>query len=531
MYKVLAVDDEPLVLMGIQASILWEEEGFSLIGTAGNGEEALELIERDRPDIVLTDIKMPRMDGIGLLKEITVKYSRIKVIILSCLDEMETVREALVLGAVDYILKLSMCPDDLLKILKKSAQKIEEEKEQAQKLEHAEKILMTHEQQMKKELLLGYLKEEYAQDAFLRQAAEMNFSFSNKEKIIACMQLWHREETKLAEEQNKVLENLFSQNTQNYLLMMKNGAFTLVAEADLLGENTTEIVKFFRNIQKQAQKCGFYLTVGLSERIEDIKGMVKAFKHAQMALSNCFYSGENAILSWKNVPQLEKREFSIPYQKEKRIFEAVITKNYDVLEKEVTELFMQMKEEKLEPNSARNAVYEMCHGLIKYIHHIYPELPPVFSLEKIRTEIQREASFQYLLRYALKFLSKMSVEIMKCAKESSRYEIILAKQYIFDHIDKEITLEETARYVGISRSYFSVLFKQTEKESFNHYVNRIKMEAAKELLLTTNMHIYEIARKVGIENENYFSKLFRKYTGKSPKKLLMEGSQDEQQEK
>ena len=85
--------------------------------------------------------------------------------------------------------------------------------------------------------------------------------------------------------------------------------------------------------------------------------------------------------------------------------------------------------------------------------------------------------------------------------------------------------------MGISRSYFSVLFKQTEKESFNHYVNRIKMEAAKELLLTTNMHIYEIARKVGIENENYFSKLFRKYTGKSPKKLLMEGSQDEQQEK
>jgi two-component system, response regulator YesN len=138
MYKVLIVDDEPVIRFGLKASVDWEAEGLYLIGDYPNGEEALKAIESVQPDILITDIKMPLMDGITLMKHAIERYPHIKVILVSSYNDFEYVREGLRLGAVDYILKPTLEPEDFLQLLRNTIKKLHEEKNIESKLSQIE---------------------------------------------------------------------------------------------------------------------------------------------------------------------------------------------------------------------------------------------------------------------------------------------------------------------------------------------------------------------------------------------------------
>ena len=125
MIKVLIVDDEILIRVGIKSCINWESNGYEIIGLAADGNQALEIIKSQMPDIVLTDIKMPNLDGLELIEEIKKQYPNIRIIVLSCYNEFDFIRTAMKLGADDYILKLSMEPQDLLKVLNNTKKEIE----------------------------------------------------------------------------------------------------------------------------------------------------------------------------------------------------------------------------------------------------------------------------------------------------------------------------------------------------------------------------------------------------------------------
>lgn len=138
MCKVLIVDDEPVIRFGLKASIDWKTEGLDLIGDYPNGEEALRAIQSVQPDILITDIKMPLMDGITLMKHAIERYPHLKVILVSSYNDFEYVREGLRLGAVDYILKPTLEPEDLLQLLRNTIKKIHQEKNIESKLSQIE---------------------------------------------------------------------------------------------------------------------------------------------------------------------------------------------------------------------------------------------------------------------------------------------------------------------------------------------------------------------------------------------------------
>lgn len=127
MKKIVIVDDEMLIRIGIMSSLNWEEYGFEIVGQAENGIQALEVIEATHPDIVMTDLKMPKMGGLDLIEEVKKRFSNIKIVVLSCLNEIEYVKKAMKLGAEDYLLKLSIEPETLLDVLNKVKQQIEKE--------------------------------------------------------------------------------------------------------------------------------------------------------------------------------------------------------------------------------------------------------------------------------------------------------------------------------------------------------------------------------------------------------------------
>ncbi len=144
MYKILIVDDEIFVRMGLKMSIDWASRGFELLGEASNGQEALEKISETPPDIVITDIKMPVMDGIGLIKEISSSYPAIKCLVLSNYDEFELVKEAMKLGAVDYFLKVTIESDKLLEALEQVCEKLDGERTAADRRRAIDQTIREH---------------------------------------------------------------------------------------------------------------------------------------------------------------------------------------------------------------------------------------------------------------------------------------------------------------------------------------------------------------------------------------------------
>lgn len=128
MYKVIIVDDEKIVRIGLKTIIKWNENGYELVGEAKDGISAFSMVQKYNPDIVITDLKMPNLDGIGLIKKLKEENYKCKVLVLSNYSDFELVKEAMKLGAADYILKLTMQPDDLLKILKQMSQQLNKEK-------------------------------------------------------------------------------------------------------------------------------------------------------------------------------------------------------------------------------------------------------------------------------------------------------------------------------------------------------------------------------------------------------------------
>ena len=126
MYSILIVDDEPIVKIALRSILPWEEHGFSICGTASNGLEALPLIEQHHPDVIITDLKMPGMDGLELIRTLKEKNCPGEILVLSNYEDFDSVRSALLLGAADYLLKIKIQPDTLLACLNKTVEKLKD---------------------------------------------------------------------------------------------------------------------------------------------------------------------------------------------------------------------------------------------------------------------------------------------------------------------------------------------------------------------------------------------------------------------
>ena len=126
MYSILIIDDEPIVKIALRSILPWEEHGFSICGTASNGLEAMPLIEKHQPDVIITDLKMPEMDGLELIRTLKEKNYPGEILVLSNYEDFDSVRSALLLGAADYLLKIKISPDTLLACLNKTTEKLHE---------------------------------------------------------------------------------------------------------------------------------------------------------------------------------------------------------------------------------------------------------------------------------------------------------------------------------------------------------------------------------------------------------------------
>ena len=512
MYKVVIAEDEMFVRLGIKMSVDWEKLGMEVAADVENGQQALEAWETFQPDIVITDIKMPVMDGIALIRQIRQKDERTRFIILSCLEEFNIVREALSLGVSDYVLKLTMTQEDMEKVLEKAKRE----------LVVMDKSQKTQENGMERkrfeDSLRNFLYYRLDMGTEWKMKMKEQFSSPGKQMQMVTVEIDHYVESKQIFNDSygsildSAVENILSEllvEENHILLPEKDGRFIMILEeepdSEMLSEQMCRRLEKMREVLKRCVKST--VSFAISQRGNGFDELYEMYHQCAQALEKKFFYGldKNNVFAAQNPDDcklLIRRKMGRLIQKLKMDDTAVRRFH------EAEEGFCQHEN----PVTIRH-YFE--HGINVEMCRILPEGTQRYQItEQFMTRLKDSQTFDGVL--------EVYESCMEYLKGSSQEQTLLSKPvkdilfYISLHYQEDITLDQVSQMVELSRTYVCGLFKKELGVNLTNYIMNYRIEKAKELLRSTNLRSYEIAEKVGFLDESYFSRTFKKVTGQSP---------------
>lgn len=524
--KVLIVDDEILIRVGIKSCIDWEANGFEVAGLAEDGVQAFEMIKDLQPDIVLTDIKMPNMDGLELIEKIKEQYPHIRVMVLSCYNELDFIKKAMKLGADDYILKLSMQPDDLLAALNGIKKTVSEK----------QRDITINRSFMKEELYKRVIDRSLHGGQLVGELKKLgtDISFASTSLICAGIDDYSNASVRSRLEDKYLLKfsviNIIEEILSNYckgdIAEIEKGKFLIIFDLrDHKGDYRKSIREFFYSTNNALKN---YLNITISFGVSDLwknkDNFNTRYAQASRALEQRFFSGRESLLFYDGSMDLSDKPVLLNFVDEKLLVSCLENLDEDRARKVITSFFHEIQSKKeYHPSKVRKAAVEIYHSFLKVAKKFEFEEEfevietedcdnPIDMLMKAETISDISGWFSSLVG---KFVGCLSNKRLS----AEHPEIIKLKRYMADHVYEDITLDKAAKITNMNRSYLSSLFKKETGESFTDYFNRLKMEEAKELIQRYGLRTGEVAYRLGFNNESYFSKLFKKYVGVNPSKV------------
>lgn len=508
--SIMIVDDEMLVRTGIASFLNWSEYGYSITAQAANGLEALEMIRKSCPDIILLDIKMPEMDGVELLRILKREQLPVKVIVLSCHNELEYVKESIRLGAEDYILKLSLQPETLLLKLAEVRKKIDAERSNDAKA--VWKSSVGDREGLLHGLITGRITAEEAE------------CLSDKEMRIIVLRPAGFPGTKTATAlptplQQRSLANLCKEIAPPDWKMNLSGlpdsyhVLLLRSEKRIADEDIADFCNQLKRVTRHY--LSLLVSAGISASFSSLRTVPDAYQQALKAIQRCFYFNAGAFVYYSPDLTFPHTAPALSAEQEKLLHRCVMSGDGLGAKRIVTEFFSGVSEHgQYSPDRVRFAAVEILHGLTKMLPHRQESEDTVFFAAETLSDL-RDHVFCFI---------DTIIQAWKESRTEMRHPGLLkAKQFILSHISKPVTLEEAAGAAGMSKCYFSTMFVQETGESLTNYMNRMKIEHAKTLLLRDGMSNAETAERIGISDVSYFGKLFKKYTGMSPTRFRRAG--------
>ncbi|MEN8905628.1 MAG: response regulator [Clostridiales bacterium] len=528
MYKVLIVDDEYFIRKGLKKIIL-KEKNFDVIGTASNGIEAIELIKKEVPDIVITDIKMPKMDGIKLISNINTDYPDVKTIILSGFDEFEFVRKTLRYGAHDYILKpvddfkLISTLNELSLLIEKTLENELNRKELNRKSHKGLEILR---EKLVHEVVTGYWDNE---NLIKDKLKEMEFDYLFEKEIynqVIVVRLDNYEIMKKkigiqeADLNLFIIRNIVEETVTSYSKYMscfENNSVLLITP--YLKEHIKQLqINIINNLNKYSKNK---FTIAVGSKVMGFKGVYKSYNEAKKII-NCLIKNEDNIVLYEYIENEDKvitsKEIYFLIEKYSKRFinliEMVNSERVDIL---LDEIF-----EKIEINNLNKI------DVIKLFRNIYILMQvKLYLIDEWIGEIYgREYCFNNTLGYysnlndMKKYLKDFFVKIIeKSEKYKSRRDTKLienVKKYIDKNYNENITLSEIAEITYLNPNYFCEFFKEEMNQTFVDYLTNVRIDKAKEILKDERIKIYEISDLVGYNDSAYFCRVFKKIVGVTP---------------
>jgi two-component system, response regulator YesN len=515
-YKVFLVEDEIVTREGIRDNVDWKANGFEFCGEASDGETALVILRAIKPDILITDIKMPFMDGLQLGKIVREQMPWIKIIILSGHDEFEYAQQAINLGVTEYLLK-PITVHDMHKVLQKLASQLDRERSEQLNLQKMQEQVEESQAALRERLLLKVITGAVDSTDAIEKGRRLGLDLIARCYLVVILKFETSDHSGQFdyEEFQKIqvsVAGLVGNNPDVFLLKKDWKELVLLLKGNVPQYLEEERELLLSSIKNELQAMKYHLTIGIGMQKNRISDIYQSFIEAFVSIQNApgkEKDGSNQMVEKAELLKVNKsavetylncgvredfEEFFTAYIQPlgETALKSYLIKSY---------LFMDVV----------LATAKLVNELKGNIDSIIPELNSIETiLANIKTLDQLKNEIQKILVNALTFRdSQTSGQHTRVIRQ--------AKEYIDQHyMEPDLSLYEIASLVNLSSSHFSMVFSQETCQTFKEYLTRTRIKKAKELLRKTSLSSNDISYQAGFNDPHYFSYVFKKNTGVSP---------------
>ncbi len=531
MYKILIVDDEDIVRKGIRKKLDWKSLGFEVIGEAENGREALAIAQEQWPDVILTDIKMPHMDGIELTKIINERMPDTQMIILTGYEEFEYAQKSVKLGVLDYVLK-PISPKELTAVIVKIKNILDRK-------ENSEKEIEALKKQVK--MSMPILRDRFLND-LISMPMEVN-EIADKMKFHAvdlpgkrfCCCVVELDDYRIITENytenEKQLLKFTLLNTINKITVKYENIITFIAgynyitllfgvSLDSLSVISAQISDTCEELLNATeQSMNRTISIGVGRLYDSADKLRLSFKEACDALGYKFLLGKKNIIFASDVLCEQRPYNEYPFEIEQQLLSAVRLGNPDEIDVKLNDFSGAVLQYSNISRDYIQLIYnQLLNAVLKMIQEIGVDIKEIYSDGyRPHYEISKIDTLEDTSNWMKEFLNSVSLYITSERDHYYKLMVEKARRYMEQNFsDSDISLSDVSSFVNVSSCYFSVIFKKEIGETFQEYMIKLRINRAKELLRTTDKKSYEIAEMIGYSDPHYFGVSFKKYVGVTP---------------
>lgn len=530
LYRMILVDDEEEVRKGIIRKIDWEKLGFEVVGDAENGEDALEQIEQLEPDVVMTDIRMPYMDGLTLTAKIRQKYPSVKVLIFSGFDDFEYAQQAIKLNVTEYILK-PVNVEELTEILNRVRENLDEEIEQRRNVDLLRESYRSSLPILRELFLNDMVQGTVHDEQIVQKLQEYGIDILHGRKwltaVIAVEPVEQKEGQVLSQHQELIpisVRKLVEDNLKPYYrftVFNSTAGLTLLVAVDA-DNSQTGFIDQMGDICKETRRIlEVDITVGVGHSCEDLEQIGKSYQSAVDALGYKAIVGCGGTIYINDVEPVSRGKLQIDGKDEAELVAAIKFGPKEKIGAAVKGLVARMDDAKVHLRQHQLYMLSIVNCITRLMQQYDLNPGDMFDVQEQYTDIvsavsHREEFEEWIYQVACRMSETMNRE----RDNTARKVILEAKQYIQEHYqDPDLSVELICRQLHMSPAYFSTMFKKETGQTYIAYLTEIRLDRAVKLLQETDDKTYVIAQKVGYQEQNYFSYVFKKRFGVSPTKF------------
>lgn len=535
LYRIILVDDEEEVRKSIIRKIDWHAAGFEVVGDAENGEDALEKIENLEPDVILTDIRMPYMDGLALAERVRQKYPSMKIIIFSGYDDFEYAKQAIKLNVTEYILK-PVNAQELTAILERIRTNLDNEIEQKRNVNLLRESYIRSLPILREQFLNDLVTRPVPEEEAAQRLKEYDIDIGGARKwIAAAIDIErpekaelpiHREKALIPVSVMQILEEKLGQYCRYITFISRTSQSELAAIAAIDGDNTqTGLIDVLGDICKETRKIlEVPITIGIGHSCTSLSDICLSYNGAVNSLGYKGIVGSGSTIYINDVEPVNRGKLQFGGKDEAELTSAIKFGPRERIEAAVAEIMGKMEEAKVHFRQCQAYMLSVTNCIIQLIQVYDLDMQEIFEnageagdAYALIPKVQRQEEFaQWLLSAALAINRAMNQERANTMKQV----IQEARQYIMDNYqDPELSVEKICRHLHMSPAYFSTMFKKETGQAYIAYLTEVRLNKAVELLNKTDDKTYVIAASVGYQEQNYFSYVFKKRFGVSPTKF------------
>lgn len=525
MLTVLIADDENKVSLLIKSLIKWEELELTLLGILDNGKDAFDFIKDKKPDIVITDIRMPKMDGLELISASKAIWPDIKFILISGYKQFEYAHSAIKYGVEDYLLKpiseeeLNISLMRICDEINVSKSKLDFEKKSTRDIEKSRTILDST----------------LIEQIILKQPSDL-VEFNNENRLSFIEQGYQVLSIRIdtidpfnieVKQDRLIVETIIRKCLTEFSPFVEEQIFGIVGKRLIIGilnfkhDSSTDIIEIINNLiiplgDYIGSYEGYTITIGSSSQNQGFSLLNDLIFQSMKCIESRIFCGTNKKIAWQDLNYMSEPSPDKSDSVETELQLAVVSYDDQKLKIVIQKVFDRIGiTSRIDPT----VYFRTAFGFIEKTYNFLPDKMSI-NLQNEKDDFKEFIKSAYSLDILIKNLKN---GLAKCLNEarirqenSDNKPIRDAKKYIENHIAEKITLEDISEIVQLNPVYFSVLFKKETGNNFSAYLVTVRMEVAKTLLRTTNLTIEAIADKVGYKDTKHFSQLFAKIVGVKP---------------